>query len=185
MAICDADDLISFNGFAAAMDAIREAPERTVVVPEFLFVFGDDHAIIRYSPSDCSTPLQMVTSHQYTARIVAARELLIEVPNADVPLSPGHAYEDWHLDCELLAAGARFVFAPDSIHFYRRRARGQSRVSWQISTRQIPASKLFEPDVYLRSTVSKHPTLESCGTEAGESGQRDQRVRFRAEPAVP
>jgi hypothetical protein len=165
VAFCDADDLISFNGFAAALESVQGL-QQVVVVPEYVFTFGDVFGITRYARSDIMTPMQMVSGNQYTSRIVAPRELLSRIPIADTPPGSGYAYEDWRHNCELLAAGARFVVARNSILFYRRRPRGLSAGSWQTSTRQIPPSKLFEPSTYLEATDSTRSTAEHDALDA-------------------
>ena len=172
IALCDSDDLISFNGFAAALESVQGLPQ-AVVVPEYVFTFGDVFGITRYTRSDIMTPMQMMNGNQYTSRIVAPRELLSRVPIADVPLDSGYAYEDWHHNCELLAAGAHFVMARNSILFYRRRARSLSAGSWQTSTQQILPSRLFEPSTYLESTDSARSTAEHDDLDA-----LDQTVHF-------
>jgi hypothetical protein len=173
---CDSDDLISFNGFVATLDAAQRR-ERVVVVPEYLFVFGDVHGISRYSDSDSVTALQMIGSNQYTSRITASRELLREVPYADVPLGRGYAFEDWHHNCELLAAGASFVIARDTILFYRRHNRSLS-TSWQMSTQQIPASRLFDPAAFLRCTDSEARPVERIESGVAAASQLEREVGF-------
>lgn len=149
VALCDADDLISFNAFGVALEVARRGGPTTVVAPEYLFGFGQNHDVCRYSDSEIVTPFRFLWYHPYTSRILARRDLLQAVPFTDVRLGTGYAYEDWHLNCDLLASGARFAVAPDTILFHRRRPRSLSTTAGLISTGQIPPSRLFEPDVFL------------------------------------
>ncbi|CAB4894896.1 unannotated protein [freshwater metagenome] len=154
VALCDADDLISFNAFdSSLMTARREGPS-AVVTPEYLFGFGRNHDICRYADSEVVTPLRFLTLHPFNSRILARRELLLTVPFTDVPLGSGHAYEDWLLNCDLLASGARLVVAPGTILFHRRRLQSLSATATTISSRQIPPSRLFAPEVYLSATAA-------------------------------
>ena len=177
---CDSDDLISFNGFVATVDVARRR-ERVVVVPEYVFVFGDVLGISKYSDSDALTALQMISSHQYTSRITASRELLREVPFADVPMGRGYAFEDWHHNCELLAAGASFAIARDTILFYRRHTRQLVDV-----VADVDAADTGQPTVRPCHLSALHRHDGVGRTRRFERGVgRRARRRLRPEPAVP
>lgn len=161
--LCDADDLASANAFTVALDTARREGPIAVVVPEYLFGFDQNHDVCRYSGSDEVTALRFVTLHPFTSNILARRELLLARPFADVRLGPGYAFEDWHRNCELLADGARFVVAPGTILFHRRRPASLGSTASSVSTRQIPPSRLFDPEVFVRLTSAAVERFAEAG----------------------
>src|SRR5262249_47961999 len=93
----------------------------------------------------------MINQHLYTARILFHRSLLEKVRYTDVPSGRGYAYEDWHFNCEAMAAGYKFYAGEKVVGFYRQRSKSMRQEADRISSRQIPPSKLFAPNIYLRS----------------------------------
>lgn len=170
---CDADDLISFNAFANLLDTARREGPRTVVFAEYLFMFGREYWVGHYSGSDVVTPLRIVIHNPFPARFFAPRELLREIPLADIRLGPGFAFEDWHLNCQLLAAGVRFVIAPDTILFYRRRSTSLSAEFDRVSVRQIPPSRLFEPACFLNAAGPAYARYSRTEVEGGDGEASD------------
>lgn len=166
---CDADDLASFNLFATALEVARREGPRAVVFAEYMFAFGREYWVGHYSGSDVVTPLRFVTHNPFPARFFGPRALFDEFPLADIPLGPGFAFEDWHLNCELLAGGVRFVTAPRAIMFYRRRESSLSAAFDRVSLRVSRPSALFLPQRYrelARAACTGHAVPEPMDTEA-------------------
>ena len=178
---CDADDLISFNAFASLLETARREGPRAVAFAEYLFMFGREYWVGHYSGSDIVTPLRIVTHNPFPARFFAPRELLLKIPLADIRLGPGFAFEDWHLNCQLLAAGVRFVIAPDTILFYRRRSTSLSAAFDRVSVRQIPPSRLFKPDCFLSATGPAYARYtRTGGDEVGAEAADAEAARASA-----
>ena len=179
---CDADDLISFNAFASLLETARREGPRAIAFAEYLFMFGSEYWVGHYSGSDIVTPLRVVTHNPFPARFFAPRELLLKIPLADIRLGPGFAFEDWHLNCQLLAAGVRFVIAPDTILFYRRRSTSLSAEFDRVSVRQIPPSRLFEPTCFLSTAGPAYALYtQARGEEAGMEAADAEAVRASAD----
>lgn len=145
----DADDLASYNCIAA-MYAMAEATPGSVVFPEYLIAFGESYFGIKFFDDFLVDAADIIYGHGYNARMFLCRDLFKDLQFADVRLSPGFAYEDWHLNCELKARGFRFLVAPQTILYYRKRKGSLCSEADAISTRQIPDSTLHKPEVLQR-----------------------------------
>jgi glycosyltransferase involved in cell wall biosynthesis len=143
--LADADDLISTNYFSATLIQAAESSKETIFFPEYLFAFGDNYHITHYSDLDRVGILALLKHHPYISRVCAHRSLFDQVKFSDSRLSQGHAYEDWHFNCQAVAAGYDIKTVPGIILFYRQRAGSLLRSADALSSRQIAPSKLFEP----------------------------------------
>jgi glycosyltransferase involved in cell wall biosynthesis len=152
----DADDLVSYNCIAA-MHAMAEATPGSVVFPEYLVGFGDDHWVGKYFDDSVVEAADFIYGHPYISRIFQRRAVFKDLQSADVRLSPSFAHEDWHLNCEFKARGLRFSVAPKTVIYYRQRKGSLCREADTISTRQIPATSLFRPEILL-----SHVALEKA-----------------------
>lgn len=120
----DADDLISFNYFAAAGHLLCKADARTVVAHELMFAFGTLHNQQVYFPSSMTTTLMPFLANPYTSRISVRRDFILEVGYAHPRAEMGEAYEDWDITSRILASKGNFQIARDTVLFYRWRASG-------------------------------------------------------------
>ncbi|MCP9808635.1 glycosyltransferase [Cyanobium sp. HWJ4-Hawea] len=145
--IVDADDLYSSNSICSYMSTIGEHRGRHVVLfPDYLAAFGDRFFVVRYFPSTELAPADFACQHSYVSNIFMLREHLKRLHYCDLPLTPGFAYEDWHLNCQLLALGFCFLIAPETILFYRQRPSSLLACADSISSRLIPHTNLFDPE---------------------------------------
>jgi len=143
--LADADDLISTNYFSATLAQAEKSSRNTIFFPEFLFAFGDNYHITHYSDLDRVGILAFLKHHPYISRVCAHRSLFDQIKFSDSRLSQGHAYEDWHFNCEAVAAGYDIKTVDGTVLFYRQRAGSLLRSADALSSRQIAPSKLFEP----------------------------------------
>ncbi len=124
VAFLDGDDLWSLNWLVAAHRLCHERPGRVIAHPEFNWFFDQQASLLikpderdpGFSASDflrlnncwdalCLAPLSAYRDHPFCKRDVRA----------------GFAYEDWHWNCETLAAGYHHRVAQGTIIFKRRR----------------------------------------------------------------
>ena len=148
--IADGDDLVSSTYIVRMFEEARLRGEAAVINPRFVLGFGDRYFIVEYFSQDSTFSAGMINQHLYTAKILFHRSLVEKVQYADLPLQSGYAYEDWHFNCEAMAAGYKFYVADKAIGFYRQRPNSLLREADRISARQIPPSRLFAPPTYLR-----------------------------------
>ncbi len=152
IATADADDLVSFNYLHKMYMTAHSSSSNTIVFPEYYFGFGTDCYIWKFYNSEHISPAVFFDKHPYVSRVMFRREHSDRVRFADVSLSSGYAYEDWHFNCECLAAGLEIQVAKSTIVFYRQRAGSLLRQADTLSSRLIPASKYFEPETFVKLT---------------------------------
>jgi len=150
ISFADADDLISFNAIERMFAVAARLGKHTILVPKFLFAFDASYHIGEYFDLETVTPLTLVHYHPFVSRIFAHRSLFDNVQFADVRITNGYAYEDWHFNCNAIAAGYTFRACEDTILFYRQRRASLLNTANVVSTKQIPPSALFEPKTYAR-----------------------------------
>ena len=146
----DGDDLVSENFLLEMVACAQTQGPDALYFPEYLLGFGTDYYVSVYRELIDVTPMAFVDTHPFVSRVCAHRDVFRRIPYADVCLTRGYAYEDWHFNSEAVAAGLDIRVVPDTILFYRQRPgslQGQART---ISIGQIPPSKLFEPQTYIR-----------------------------------
>jgi glycosyltransferase involved in cell wall biosynthesis len=121
IAIIDADDLMSANWLKSALDYLEQQSETTVAHSKVTVEFeGADSLIIKHGEIDLATDtLLCVYANRWNSVIVAPRSLLLEEPY--ITNSPGYGYEDWHLNCRLIAHGVHNVLIPETAIFVRRK----------------------------------------------------------------
>ncbi|CAH1679074.1 Glycosyl transferase family 2 [Hyphomicrobiales bacterium] len=145
----DADDLVSTNFLKETIRAAHRAGPDCLLFPEYLFAFGASYHIWAYRDLATVTPLAFIDMHPFISRVCGHRQIFDNLPFADVPLSSGYAYEDWHFNSRAAAAGFDMSIVPGTILFYRQRPGSLLKQSDSGSTRQIPPSPLFDPKTYI------------------------------------
>lgn len=149
--LCDGDDLVSFNYVLNLLCQAKLSGPMTVVVPRFVMDFGGHYCVTEYSDLDVVTPLAFLDIHPYISRTFFHRQLFDVLKFSDVRLTAGYAYEDWHFNADAVALGYTFKVADDAILFYRIRNESLLRQADKFSVKQIPPSRLFEPEIFLRT----------------------------------
>ena len=143
----DEDDLISANTIVESYRLAEEEGPSCIVVPEYMFGFGLKSFTARYFSSEYVSPHSFISYHPFVSRIFAHRSIRDYTGFIDVPLSSGYAFEDWHFNATAFSLGYRYRPAPNTILFYRHRA-GLLDTMNTVTTRQIPPTRLFVPEIY-------------------------------------
>lgn len=184
----DGDDLVSRNAIVQLLHTARIAKNSKVVVYiEFLAAFGDQYHVVRYFGSECLTPADFVFQHPFVSRIFIHRSAFDELAYNDLKVTTGFAYEDWDLNCRLLAQGYDFAVAPDTVFFYRQRANSLLKQANSASSRLIPHNALLEPTCFLSSMESARARLgdwSAFKTERQNLYQRNFAQELMASPAM-
>jgi len=136
VATIDADDLMSENWLYAGVQYLENTAELTVAHSEVTVEFeGADSLIIKHGEIDHATDtLLSVYANRWNSVIVAPRSLLLEEPYT--PNSPGYGYEDWNLNCRLIARGVHNVLIPQTAIFVRRK-RSNSEWARQVQSMAV------------------------------------------------
>lgn len=143
----DEDDLISANTIVESYRLAEEEGPSCIVVPEYMFGFGLKNFTARYFSSEYVSPHAFMSYHPFVSRIFVHRSIRDYMGFIDVPLSSGYAFEDWHFNATAFSLGYRYRPAPNTVLFYRHRA-GLLDTMNTVTTRQIPPTRLFIPDIY-------------------------------------
>jgi glycosyltransferase involved in cell wall biosynthesis len=143
IATIDADDIMSANWLRSSLEHLERQLEVTVAHSEVTVEFeGADSLIIKHGGINTETDaLLSVYANRWNSVIVAPRDLLLEEQYA--PNSPGYGYEDWHLNCRLIARGIHNILIPETAIFARRR---KSNSEWQ---RQIKSMSVLHANPLL------------------------------------
>jgi glycosyltransferase involved in cell wall biosynthesis len=149
IATADADDLVSFNYLERMFFTAERLGGKAILIPNFHLGFGTSHHICEFFGLDAVTPFTLIKSHPFVSRIFFKRTILQDLSYADLRLSNGYAYEDWHFNCNAVALGYTFHACEETIVYYRQRESSLLANANIVSTRQIPPSLLFEPARYL------------------------------------
>jgi glycosyltransferase involved in cell wall biosynthesis len=177
--LSDADDLISFNALSETFFAVKAADDKTVFVPQYLLGFGGlDYYCWEYFSLDRISTLSFFDVHPYISRIAARRGFLSQFIYQAASKATAYAYEDWHLNCEVLAAGGRFDIVKNTILFYRQRADGMLRTA-QKQRPIIAPSSLFFPKNYLSTCTS-----DQFKPQPKRPGWEEIRTRVLASDAI-
>jgi glycosyltransferase involved in cell wall biosynthesis len=145
----DGDDLVSRNALVKLMHTAKTtANQKIAVFVDFWVAFGEPYHVARYFGSEWLTAADFAYQHSFVSRIFTRKSSLIELPYRDLKLTTGFAYEDWELNCRLLAHGHDFLIAPDTVIFYRQRPNGLLKQANSISARLIPHNSLFDFNYY-------------------------------------
>ena len=146
--LSDGDDLVSFNLLYSMYFLLERLGPRAILIPEWLFVFGEPYIRIRYEDKKTITPLSMIDKHPFVSQIFFDRSLFEVLNFQDMRLSSKYAYEDWHFATEAIARGYEYYIAKDTVLFHRQRQDGLLSMADSISVRQISPSTLFTPSVF-------------------------------------
>lgn len=165
----DADDLVSDNYFHDIYATAQRLGPKALYFPEYVFIFGENAFICQYSGLDKVSPMTFVDKQPYISRVCAHRDLLRQIPYADVRLSRGYAYEDWHFNAEAVGAGLNIYTVEDTILFYRQRPGSLLKSADALSIRQIPPTRLFEPPTYLKISGPYHERFAADAAVAKEA----------------
>lgn len=150
VAILDGDDYFSTNWIERAWFYLKEYGDQAILHPEFVVNFGAQLAYCwqidqsgQYYDQD-----GLLVSNYWTSWTFAKRSVYLSHPYlVTTPLQTGFGYEDWHWNCEVVAAGYEHRLAWGAVGFYRRK-KSSSLVNLTTALGAIiPATQLFSRDV--------------------------------------
>lgn len=144
--ILDGDDYVSANWFVAAMQRLAAARGRAVIHPQVVVTFGvatgyreqPDQSAIRLDASS------LLVVNFWNVCVFAERNVFLETPYVSTrSRCGGYGYEDWHWNCETIAAGYQHLTAPETVYFERRKSAGSLNRQHQSAGAVVRPSKLF------------------------------------------
>ena len=142
----DGDDLVSYNFFVQMHAALLEHGINTIICPEHVYSFGDRTYWAQYTSSEEVTNIMLFGANPYVSRVGCHKSVFARLPFIDAR-GGLKAFEDWHFNCEAVAAGYRFDVARDTILFYRQR---RNSIMTTSHGRIIPFSRFFMPREFVQ-----------------------------------
>lgn len=149
VAILDGDDYFSTNWIERAWFYLKEFGDQAILHPEFVVNFGALAAYCwqidqagQYYKQD-----GLLVNNYWTSWTFAKRSTYLACPySVTRPLQTGFGYEDWHWNCETIAAGYEHRLAWGAVGFYRRK--NKSLVTTTTASGAIvPPTRLFSPSI--------------------------------------
>ena len=123
VAFLDADDLWSLNWLPEALAFCDASPLPVIAHSEVNMVFGEASQL--WWHADSTAPgfdsRYLAIGNYWDAMCFAHRDVLMAFPYRPNDLKAGFGHEDWHWNCETMAAGIAHRPVPGTMHFKRRR----------------------------------------------------------------
>ncbi|MEG2803312.1 glycosyltransferase [Stenotrophomonas sp.] len=142
----DGDDLISRDYFQRHVQLAERTPGRVILHPQVVVSFGMDSRFTwqldqRTMPF---SPDLLLSENPWISAVFARREVFTDIPYvACLPRQTGFGYEDWHWNCQTVAAGYEHVAVADTAYFYRLKPSGSVNTSSSALGAVMPPSDLF------------------------------------------
>jgi glycosyltransferase involved in cell wall biosynthesis len=149
VAIFDGDDYYSANWLTQAYRTLSSNSALRIVNPEFIVEFGESWAIMRVPNQETEfvPRASLLLVNPWSSNVFVLKAALLARPYQETrPETTGFGHEDWHWNLEMLARGSKFVTAPRTARYYRRKADS-------VSTRAIAAGAVVRPSVFFRQPI--------------------------------
>lgn len=146
LATHDGDDLYSENWLAASAEELVRR-ERAILHPELTVVFGGhNYYFWQFDQTDAEhyRPHAMLRVNFWNASSFAARQTYIEQPYLVARVGEGYGYEDWHWNCETIAAGFMHGVTPQTVRFERRKTAGSLNNAHTAAGALMRPSRFFD-----------------------------------------
>lgn len=146
LATHDGDDLYSENWLAASAAEIARR-ERAILHPELTIVFGEfTYHFWQFDQSDTERyrPHAMLRVNFWNACSFAERRTYHEHPYEVARVGEGFGYEDWHWNCETLAAGYMHGVTAETVRFERRKRAGSLNNAHTAAGALMRPSRFFD-----------------------------------------
>lgn len=147
LAFMDGDDLFSLNWLKEATLAARKRKgELFIYHPEGCLNWGRDLHIYWQVPSSSNQfdGLDMLQENYWTSMCLAPIEVWRKIPYGASVIGSGFGHEDWHWNCETLAAGIPHFLIPETLRFGRLKTKDSVCLSHMERRAMIRPTKLFD-----------------------------------------
>lgn len=142
----DGDDLVSRDYFQRHVEMARATPGRVILHAEVVVSFGRDDRF-SWQVDQRAMPFSadmLISENPWVSAVFARREVFQEVPYvACFPRETGFGYEDWHWNCQTVAAGYEHLAVAGTAYFYRLKQAGSVNTSNSALQAVMPPSHLF------------------------------------------
>lgn len=143
----DGDDYFSANWITQCVASIRAAGKAHIFHPQMIVAFGEWNAYWWQvdQASDYYRPHTLLSLNYWNACAFAEREVFLHCPyEVARPGECGFGYEDWHWNCQTIAAGCVHNLAERTVRFERRKASGSLGTAHERSYATLRPSPFFD-----------------------------------------
>lgn len=164
VAFIDGDDLWCARWLSEAFREAEANAGPAIWHPELCLYFGENPGQ-RYHPDAVRWGFDYATlldRNVYTSSCFAPRSVLEQIPYALIDWKRGFGYEDWHWNCETVAAGCEHRAVLETWHYIRTYARPSS-----LSNRMRSAGLRLGPTRLFHAAAAGEP-----GSDAGSGPGR-------------
>jgi glycosyltransferase involved in cell wall biosynthesis len=125
IAFLDGDDLMGENWLYEAYNAAL-SHDNCIFHPELGIAFGTKFFWWQHIDQESKKFFleTLFTDNYWTSSVFALKEIFLLFPYKPHYLNEGYGYEDWHWNCETVAAGFIHKIVPNTIHFIRYKKEG-------------------------------------------------------------
>jgi glycosyltransferase involved in cell wall biosynthesis len=146
VAILDGDDYYSTNWIERAWFHLKQFGGQAILHPEFVVNFGA-HSAYCWQVDQAAQYFErdgLLMNNFWTSWTFAKRTVYLQCPySVTRPIETGFGYEDWHWNCETIAAGYEHRLAWGTVGFYRRKKESSLVTATTASGAIIPPTRLF------------------------------------------
>ena len=152
----DADNLFGLKWIPKFYDYLEGLGRDVVVHPEYHVAFEAENVVWKQlsSTDPDFNPGIFMEFNYWDANCAAKKSLLSKFPYQPTISSKGFGFEDWHFNCETIAAGIEHHVVPQTVHFLRKKRTGSLLASSRQASRTLRPTRLFDPDI-LKSLTDK------------------------------
>jgi hypothetical protein len=137
VALLDGDDLWGPSWLWRAYEVAVQSP-KCVFHPYASLYFGEERRLFLHGASTQLNPWTLAFHNPWTVTSFARRDTFLEVRFRETEFAKGWAFEDWHWNCETLAAGFTHDVVPKTCHFIRVKPLSQQSMSANLGTTLAP-----------------------------------------------
>jgi len=150
VAIFDGDDYYSRDWLTKSYSVMTSGSPARIVHPEFIVSFGVCHHVekILDQEKDIVPREALLLINPWGSCVLVARSAIASCPYLSTRAEEtGFGFEDWHWNLEMLARGFKFVTAPGTARYYRRKAKS-------VLNREVSANAVARPSAFFRPEAS-------------------------------
>ena len=146
----DDDNLYGKNWIYESVRYLEENND-IIVHPEYHIAFESENLIwhqISSNDNDRFNAANLIEDNYWDSVCATKKQILLKYPYQSTTGSKGFGFEDWHFNCETLAAGIEHHIVPGTVHFMRKKRTGSLAKFTLQDNRIIRPTKLFEPAIF-------------------------------------
>ncbi|GBC60666.1 glycosyltransferase family 2 protein [Desulfonema ishimotonii] len=157
IAFLDADNLFGQSWLYKAFCFLEKNPTTIIAHPEYNVVFEGQNLI--WKQISCDHPqfrsADLIEHNYWDTTCLASKKIFLDFPYEATMATQGFGHEDWHFNCETLAAGIGHYIVPDTVLFLRRKLNGSVLERANRGHRIIAPSRLFDPSFFSKLVRSE------------------------------